>query len=245
MEMIKLSVVTVFKFGDPKELDLTVSSVRSQTKRPYEHILIVSGVRDLEDFRRKYENSDTRIFMNQDKSLYHAMNLGLESCAGDAILYLNGGDCFAACDSIEEIEKLYIPGRCLALRAMQSYGNDIYIRPAMRRLSELSVWPSHQAFVAPIAAARAVKFDEQKTISSDMDWMRELIKLCGVETAGLVVAKFALGGISNLPSLESIRVHFYEDGLYQATLESIKFMIFIVFREKRYYQIILGYKSDK
>jgi len=243
--MTSLSVITVFKIGQLFELENTVSSVRSQTVPPHEHILVVSGVNNPVDFEIKFANNFTKLIINKDLSIYNAMNIGLARSTGDALIFLNGGDCFVDCTSIEKIIKNYVSGRCLAMRAVQVYADDFYVRPALRRLSDLKKWPNHQAFIAAGVPARQVKFDELKTISSDMEWMRGLIDRCGVKLNHEVISKFALGGISNMPTISTTKARLLEGGYFQAFLEFVKFIIRVLFGKKNYYRIVLSYKNDK
>lgn len=243
--MMKLSVVTVFKFGDAAQLDATVTSVRRQNVRPHEHILVISGANDADQTEWHYKNEYTKVIVNGDRSLYNAMNLGMNAASGDAILFINGGDELIGDCAIETLAQRFSLGRCLAFRALQYYKNDGYIRPSMTRIAELSSYPSHQAFVAPLPAAKRVPFNEAKFISSDYDWMRKLIAMSGVDIDGSVLSKFALGGTSNRPTLHTVNLRFREAGVRRGLLESLKLGARYLLGDRLYYRALLSYKCDR
>lgn len=243
--MIKLSIVTVFKFGDIAELNRTVVSIRGQKTKPYQHIIIISGLTFSYEEIRKLENEYTIVIVNQDRSLYHAMNIGLKKSTGDAIIFLNGGDTFYNSESVDHINATYQAGRCLTMRAAQYYGDDIYIRPKSTRLHNLIKYPSHQAFIAPLPAARQIEFDENRSISADYYWMKNLINANGIITNSRILCKFSLGGMSNFPTLKTVRLRFRESGFLRSLLEIIKLIVRLSLGDKTYYRVLLGRKCDK
>jgi glycosyltransferase involved in cell wall biosynthesis len=242
---MKLSVVTVFKFGDTAELDSTVTSVRRQNVRPYEHIIVISGAQDPGQTECRYKNEYTRLIINRDRSLYNGMNLGMSAASGDAIIFINGGDELIGDYAIEALISRVPNSRCLAFRAIQYYKNDGYVRPSIARIGDLRTHPSHQAFVAPLAIARQIPFNEAKSISADSDWMRKLIALCGVDIDESVLSRFSLGGISNRPTPRTVKLRFRESGLRRGLLEGLKMCARYLLGERRYYRVLLSYKCDR
>jgi glycosyltransferase involved in cell wall biosynthesis len=240
-----LTVVTIYKFGATSPFERTVASLRSQSSRPFEHLLILSGVEDKELMLKKFRNEYTRLFINLDRSLYNAMNIGLLNASGDSVLFLNGGDELVNPTSLEDLAKFYVEGRCLAARVIQYHGREGFVRPSLTRIERLSRWPSHQGFVAPLPQAKRFPFVEEKHISADGKWMQDLILNFGVETTSLVVSKFALGGISNYPSMSSIYLRNGSEGIISAIKELLKLSLRLFLGDSRYYALILGYKSDR
>lgn len=244
--MIKLSIVTVFKLGKMADLELTVASVRRQNLKPYRHVIVVSGVKNCyANNVQLLKNEDTVLIINQDRSLYQAMNIGLERATGDAVIFLNGGDEFYGDDAIEKINSKYQFGRCLAMRSAQCYGHDIYIRPSLARLADLAKYPSHQAFIAPLPAAKRVMFNEFRAISADYYWMKELADTYGCDISEAVLVRFALGGMSNYPTLKTVKQRFTESGTYRSALESLKVVARLLLGDRLYYSFLLNRKSDK
>lgn len=243
--MIKLSIVTVYRFGHPSSLARTIQSVRSQEVPPFEHILVLSGVDDPDYVEHAYARDQTHMLINQDHSIYHAMNLGLQMAAGDAVLFLNGGDLLLDDGAIRRIADHYEPGRCLAMRTVQVYDSDAYIRPANSRMADLRRSPSHQAFVAPLSDAKSIPFDEQRHISADSRWMQALIARCGLAIDSSIIAQFHLGGVSNYPTLQTVNKRLHDAGWKRSALELLKWLMRSLLGSRNYYYLLLRRKCDR
>lgn len=243
--MIKLSIVTVYRFGHLSSLARTIQSVRSQGVAPFEHILVLSGVDDPDHVERVFAHDQTHMLINQDHSIYHAMNLGLQMAAGDAVLFLNGGDLLLDDGAIRRIADRYEAGRCLAMRTVQVYDSDAYIRPANSRLADLRRSPSHQAFVAPLPYAKSVPFDEQRHISADSRWMQALIAQCGLVMDASILAQFYLGGVSNYPTIQTVRMRLRDAGWKRSAKELFKLMLRTILGNRTYYRLLLRRKCDR
>ena len=98
--MLRLSVITVYKMGNLSELLKTYHSVYCQTFKPYEYIIVVSGVKETKNFKSNFKQDFVRFIINSDKSLYNAMNIGCNASCGNAVVFLNGGDTFYGSNSI-------------------------------------------------------------------------------------------------------------------------------------------------
>lgn len=212
---------------------------------PFEHIMVLSGVEHPDDEQSAWADARTRLLINQDRSLYHAMNLGLHEVRGDAVLFLNGGDLFYDAGAVRRIAACFQPGRCLAMRSAQIYGRDAFIRPARSRLADLRRSPSHQAFVAPLPAARDIPFDEQRYVSADSRWMQALISRCGLVTDESIIAQFHLGGVSNYPTLYTVRKRFHDAGWRRSGKELFKYGLRKVCGDRSYYRLLLSRKCDR
>ena len=240
-----LSIITIFKMGSLSDLKATVSSVKLQNAHNYEHIIVASSIVDEVGFEHEFKDGNTKIVLNKDHSLYDAMNIGLHMSCGDAVIFLNAGDEFNDSDSIRLVTTHFTGNRCLAFRTIQYYGNDYYVRPSIARMSNLMTYPGHQGFVAPLPIAKKCTFNYVKyPISADSVWMGQLINLCGIDISSKVLSKFPLGGISNNPSIKSIRVKNNEFGIIQAGFEFIKYLLLKCIGHKNYYRIIYYVKYD-
>jgi hypothetical protein len=172
------------------------------------------------------------------------MNIGLSIASGNAIIFLNAGDVFFCADTVKLIGKEFSPGKCLAGRSLQVFNRDGYVRPAMARLKELSSSPCHQSFVAPLPQSKGCHFNENRKISSDVEWMRQTIQKYNVTLSPTIISKFQLGGISNNPSVATIKTRYHDSGLKRGILEAIKFSLKILFGLEKYYALLLSYKSE-
>ena len=89
----KISVVTIC-FNEPG-LDHTLKSVREQTYRGFEWIVIDGGSNKetLDKFQRYRDIID--VFVSEkDAGIYDAMNKGIRRASGEYIIFMNAGDCF-------------------------------------------------------------------------------------------------------------------------------------------------------
>lgn len=240
-----LSIVTVFKMGDLVDLDRTISSVENQSNTNYEHIIVASGISDHIFFMDKYKKFNRRIVINKDRSLYDAMNLGLNLACGNSIIYMNAGDEFYDRSSIQLIENHFVEEKCFAFRTIQYLSDDIYVRPSIANMENLKKYPAHQGFIAPLPLAKSLIFDGSRyPIGADLVWMLKLISHYGVEISELILAKFALGGISNNPSIKTISLKKIEFGPVASLIECIKYLLKMIVGLHLYYRIIYILKYD-
>ena len=107
--MAKISIITI-NFNNSDGLQETLESVKNQTSKDYEQIIIDGGSTDksVEVIKKFCADSD---FKNQlafwssekDKGIYDAMNKGIAHANGEYCLFLNSGDCLSKNDVLEEI----------------------------------------------------------------------------------------------------------------------------------------------
>jgi hypothetical protein len=208
---------------------------------------VASGLnRESEDNLKNSFSADYRTFiLNQDTSLYDAMNIGLDVAIGDAIIFMNSGDVFLDSKSCRLISESFKTKRCLAFRTIQSYGDSGFVRPKLSKLSLLERNPAHQGFVAPLPEAKGVKYNLEYTVAADLHWMRELIKRHGVVVKPEVISRFELGGISNVPTITSIRIKWRESKLSIPFFKILlKSFLYRVLGPKAFYRVVFFVKYD-
>lgn len=88
------SIITV-SYNAASTLPATLASVREQTCRLYEYILIDGASAD-NTVKLAYESGiePMTIISEKDKGIYDAMNKGLGIATGDYVIFLNAGDSF-------------------------------------------------------------------------------------------------------------------------------------------------------
>lgn len=88
------SIITV-SYNAASTLPATLASVREQTCRLYEYILIDGASAD-NTVKLAYESGiePMAIISEKDKGIYDAMNKGLGIATGDYVIFLNAGDSF-------------------------------------------------------------------------------------------------------------------------------------------------------
>ena len=89
----KFSVITVCK-NEGRTLEQTILSVKNQTYKNIEHIIIDGNSTDeTESILKKYKK-DLIILSENDNGIYDAMNKGLTLATGDFIIFINANDYF-------------------------------------------------------------------------------------------------------------------------------------------------------
>ena len=90
----KISVITVTKNSE-KFLEENINSLKNQTYKNFEHIIIDGKSTDgtLEIIKKHKDKIDYWV-SEPDKGLYDAMNKGIEVCTGDIIGILNSDDIY-------------------------------------------------------------------------------------------------------------------------------------------------------
>ena len=195
---MKFSIVTI-TYNAEKMLQRTLDSVRSQTYRDMEHLIVDGASTDgTLEMAREYEaraaGYEVRVVSEPDRGIYDAMNKGLRLAKGDYIVFMNAGDTFhnertleRVWGGITELRNSETP----ELRPAVIYGDTDIVNSEGRflRKRHLSVpdrltWRSfrkgmlvcHQAFYARLDIARDIPYDLQYRHSADVDWCIRVMK---------------------------------------------------------------------
>jgi len=98
---LKVSIITIC-FNSKNGLKKTIQSIREQTYKNIEHIVIDGGSTD--GSLELLKSSKGVIYLSEpDQGLYDAMNKGLRKCSGDVIGFLNADDVFFNKNTIASI----------------------------------------------------------------------------------------------------------------------------------------------
>lgn len=232
--MIKFTVVTI-TYNAQAMLQRTLDSVRCQTHEDVEHLIIDGASTDATlDMALQYKaqsdasESGHKVIVRSepDEGIYDAMNKGLTQASGDYIVFMNAGDSFPSCDTLEQVAH-----RChlneLPTDALPAvlYGNTDIIDSEghflhHRRLQppEKLSWRSfrhgmlvcHQAFYARTDLAKNLQYDTRYRYSADVDWcirvMKEADRLAlPLNNTGMVVANYTEEGTTTQHHGESLR----------------------------------------
>lgn len=95
------SIITVTRNAE-KTLPYTLDSVKNQTCKLYEYILIDGASTDSTvALARKSGIPGIKIVSEPDRGLYDAMNKGLGMATGDYVIFLNAGDAFHSSETLQ------------------------------------------------------------------------------------------------------------------------------------------------
>ena len=235
-----LNIVTVFRFGHDEELGRTVESLVEQRQVDFKVFFVLSNAKpqNISMLEAAINNKFRyHLTINQDTSLYNAMNIALSAIPAGWVYFLNGGDLFFSTESASVLHNNKSALHPVLFSTIQSYDNDKYMRPPSPRS------PAHQGFLVNIELVGDITFCENLEIAADHYWMQSLIAKYGCELKKLPIAEFSLGGISNYPSYASIKSRLASQGFTRAALESLKFSLRKVVGDRLYYRIVLGHMS--
>ena len=106
MKKLKLSVITIC-YNIKNDILKTIESVINQTSNDFEWIVVDGASTDgTTDILEQYKSHISHFISEKDTGIYNAMNKGIQSASGEYLLFLNGGDCFASNDIVEEFNNL-------------------------------------------------------------------------------------------------------------------------------------------
>lgn len=172
---------------------------------------------------------------NEDSGLYNAMNVGFSLVVGTHVLYLNGGDEFYDKTSMRKIIERISKDEIALFRVCQYYKKSFFVRPGANSTRKRKQY-SHQGFVAPLTNLTP-KYNEKLTINADSYWMKECLTLFKSKRYPEIIAKFELGGISNRPSLKTIKLRLEAEGRLSAIKEVTKFVMYLTMGAQMFYYL--------
>ncbi len=220
--MIKVSIITAVR-NNCANIEQCIKSVQSQTYQDIEHIIIDGDSTDgTKDIIRAHKNKSSRWISEPDKSIYDALNKGINLASGDIIGFLHSDDLFDNPSVIEKIAAKFLQTNCDAV-----YGDLLYVSktdPAKVirywKSSPFDVkkfrqgWmPAHPTlFMRKAVYDHYGLFDLQYKIASDYDLMLRTVGSGELSCEYLpeIITRMRLGGASN-KSLKNIWRKSYED----------------------------------
>lgn len=91
---MKVSIITV-TYNSGKYLEQTILSIKNQTHKDFEYIIIDGGSTDNTlEIINNYSNIVSYWISEKDDGIYNAMNKGIKQATGDIIGFLNSDDIF-------------------------------------------------------------------------------------------------------------------------------------------------------
>lgn len=204
---MKLSIITV-NYNNADGLKRTLDSVASQTFHEFEHIIIDGGSTDgsvdiIKDYVTKI---DGVIWVSEkDSGIYDAMNKGVEKATGEYLYFLNGGDCLASENALEEVvphleDSDFIVGRVF----FSVNGNRVSASPMLSE-KDMSMYYmylrgiNHQS--AFIKRQLLVDMPYDATVRMNADWLffvqQIVMRNATVKFVDLFIADFDRTGLSS------------------------------------------------
>lgn len=240
---MKLSIITV-NFNNVRGLEETLESVRSQTFRDVEQILIDGGSADGSvELIRERTGTISYWISERDSGPYDAMNKGARIARGEWLLFLNSGDTLATPRALEEMlpfladEDVDIcAGGYLAVwpngpapRRKQPAGNLDHRHFYRKTVNHQSTFIRHAVF------ERFGPYDTSYQILADREFFARAT-LAGIRcrSAPVLIAKYDMTGISAQAKITGVlqkeqrrlqRLYPLPYRLYRAVADPVNYML--------------------
>lgn len=185
------SIITV-TYNAAATIEATLLSVRQQTYRHFEHLIIDGASKDNTLYIiYKYKDNTIKVFSEPDKGLYDAMNKGIRMASCDYLCFLNAGDTFHEVDTLEKIANTIsttphgLPSILYGETAIVNAERQ-FLHMRRHKAPDVLTWKSfqqgmlvcHQAFL--VKRTMAEPYNLQYKYSSDFDWCIRMMKKADV-----------------------------------------------------------------
>lgn len=233
MKKPTLSIITI-NFNNNNGLLQTLESIKSQTYKDYEHIIIDAGSTDgSENTIRNYSKETSHLtywVSEKDKGIYDGMNKGIKQAKGEYLYFLNSGDCLQD-DILKDIPfdgTQYIYGDMVLIeqrgkreRIAPDYPSLIFF--FYDSLSHQACFIHHSLFTEKLYNTR------YKIIS---DWAHSvesiIIKNCSYRHIPHIIAECDGSGISsNYTNVQAERIKWFQENfskqLYSTLIDTLEY----------------------
>ena len=247
MTNYKFSIITV-TLNSEKFLERCLKSVKLQTYKNFEHIIIDGGSSDTtKNILNKNKSNFSKIIFENDNSIWEAMNKGVDVSTGEIICFLNSDDHFypQSLDLVNEyfnnFDIDFLFGSVKKYKIMHGY------QPWKIKWS-FGFYSSHSVgFFIKKEKHIEVGYYNDKFLSADLDFFYKMIvnyRLKGMSTKKYeVLGEFEKGGFSSkvnylrhLKDLNKIRIHNKQLKIFVNFL----FLVKIIKRPIKFLKTIIG-----
>lgn len=205
---MRLTIITI-NYNNKEGLRQTIDSVISQTKTPYEYIIIDGASSDGSQLLlSEYSSFITRSVSEKDTGIYNAMNKGIIISTGDYLLFLNSGDTLIDVNVLERISSELMDADILeGDTACFLYGkfNHTWMAPDSITVNTFySGSIAHQSALIRRTLFDNELYDENLKIVSDWKFFFKKLIFCNAtyRKVGFTISCFDMSGMSNRPEHE-------------------------------------------
>lgn len=197
-----ISIITVC-YNAAGTIAATLDSVRAQTWRPLESVVVDGGSRDgTQNLVARYADITGMVVSEPDEGIYDAMNKGIDLARGEIIHFLNADDSFVDEGVVEAAVRIFMADPEVDL----VFGDAIYRTTDgafLRRYSRVNARNliygdlCHQVvFARKRVFERFGRFNLEYRINADFDWMLRVFRE-GTKTQYMnrPIANFSFGGL--------------------------------------------------
>lgn len=225
-----ITIATVC-FNSAKTIRTTLNSVRAQTYRPLEMVIVDGGSTDQTmDIVAEYADIHGTVVSEPDAGIYDAMNKAIRLAKGDVIFFLNSDDCFSDSQVIQDVVNAFNASNSdLVFGDVFCINGSTRFRKDQRRVTRKNIifeGICHQSVFARTDFVRKIgSFDLSYKICADYDWMiRAFISSGKTSHIHRVIADYSMEGFSE----KNLRLRLTERRMIQ---------------EKHYHRLVLPIAS--
>jgi glycosyltransferase involved in cell wall biosynthesis len=206
---LKITIITV-SYNSEKTIKITLNSVKDQTYKKIEHILIDGKSADKTVLIAKQYSHINKIISEPDDGIYDAMNKGIKIATGDIICFLNSDDFYASNNVLSSVNKIFRDNPTLDA----CYSDLIYV-DSLNTSKIIRYWksgnfnfgsfakgwcPPHPTFfVRRSMYEHFGNFDLNYHLASDVELMMRLLEVKKIKVSYIpeLWIKMRLGGTTN------------------------------------------------
>jgi len=231
-------IVVIYKIEPKYEINRTIASLTG-LKSNTSVLFVLSEINEeLSCIIRKVP-FDYKILIERQSGIYTAMNVGIDEFNANSfqtLMFINGGDeLIVSCynDVCAHLE----PNEVTSFRTYQVYEDLVFERPSLSKSRNFKNAP-HQGIVVKsnICVPRFVF--AAGMIHADVDWQVRLSLAFNWTFRDEIISKLHLGGVSNRPTINTVKIRVRTQGLKRGLKEFFKLLIFKILGIRRYYRFI-------
>ena len=198
------------------------------------------GNNDIQLIKQRFSDYSIIFIQQLNVGIYGAMNIGLRYIDNKYVHFLNAGDEFSGEKNfLLDVLNNANPNEILVFDTNQVYGDDVYVRSSALPLSKGSYASlAHQAIMVPSQLAKRHDFDHRYPITADRKWMEVLFGEASHIYYGVPVVNFYLGGVSNFPTLKTVKIRYIDGGFKSALKECIKLSVRLLVSNRTFYAVM-------
>ena len=180
---MRFSVITVV-LNDIKNIEKTILSLKNQTYKNYEHIIIDGKSSDgTVELIKKYSKT-VNLYVKKDKSLYQAINRGIKKSKGEIIFLIHSGDIFGDKNILKKVNRIFKKKLDILSGNIQFYKEEEQkiVRDWTIKLNKFNninffKVPHTSLFIKKNLLNKIKNYSTNYKISSDLDFLIKLSKL--------------------------------------------------------------------
>lgn len=212
-----VSVITVV-YNGLDEFKVTLASVKGQTYKAIEFVVIDGGSKDgTAEFIKENASAFHYWKSEKDRGIYDAMNKGIQAATGDYLLFLNAGDTFYNNLVIEQIFQGLVDTPDIiysdTLLVDEGY-KEIGLRSeeTTRRLPKVlnlkalkrGMVVCHQSILSKREITPRYSLDYP--LAGDYEWLLRLVKASKtIQLVPTIIARYKVGGVSKKREKQSLK----------------------------------------